>query len=225
MGPPTCVGNRGIKEYVLIRPTTTMGKVINVTTLYYEWLKEVKIDLTTHSRQAGETAPPVLLNFPARLIAQKFGRGNIGSANDCHTTRNETHQGQTCMGSALDRKEGESNRVCTDPLLQHPIGQAVLSPSDLVRFLRKPATKGGLAQTTRVPNQTGPRSQYCITFLIEGYGCSQYRLVHPTLASKEWSRPHTHTCDLINWIKLATFLRHMIPMTALEQTRGWTATS
>jgi hypothetical protein len=30
MAPPTCVGNRGLKEYVLIRPTMTMGKVVNV---------------------------------------------------------------------------------------------------------------------------------------------------------------------------------------------------
>jgi hypothetical protein len=38
MGTPTCVGNRGSNEYVLVRPTTTMGKVINVTTLNKEWM-------------------------------------------------------------------------------------------------------------------------------------------------------------------------------------------
>jgi hypothetical protein len=53
-----------------------MGKVVNITTLYDEWLKEVKIDLTTHSRQAGDSVPPVLLNFPAYLIAPKLGWGN-----------------------------------------------------------------------------------------------------------------------------------------------------
>jgi hypothetical protein len=44
-----CIGNRGNNEYILVRPTTTMGKVVNVTTLYDEWLKEVKIDLMPHS--------------------------------------------------------------------------------------------------------------------------------------------------------------------------------
>jgi hypothetical protein len=57
MPPRTCIGNRGIKEYVLIRPTTTMGKIVNVTTLYAKWLKEVNIDLKTHSRWAGNAAP------------------------------------------------------------------------------------------------------------------------------------------------------------------------
>jgi hypothetical protein len=76
MGPVMCIGNRGLKEYVLIRSMITMGKVENVTTLYAEWLKEVKNDTTTHSRWAGDTVPPVLLNFPAHLIAPKNGRGN-----------------------------------------------------------------------------------------------------------------------------------------------------
>jgi hypothetical protein len=82
MGPATCVGNRVLKEYVLIRPTTTMGTSVNITTLYAEWMKEVKIDLTTHSRRAGDTVPPALQNFPAYLITPKLGRGNTSSVTD-----------------------------------------------------------------------------------------------------------------------------------------------
>jgi hypothetical protein len=58
IGPATCVGNRGLKEYVLIRPMTTMRKAVNVTILYAEWLKEVKNYLTTHLRRVGDTTPP-----------------------------------------------------------------------------------------------------------------------------------------------------------------------
>jgi hypothetical protein len=32
------------------------------------------------------------------------------------------------------------------------------------------AAEYGLSPTPRVPNQTGPRSQYCIAYLIEGQG-------------------------------------------------------
>jgi hypothetical protein len=96
--PATCVGNRGQKEYVLIRPTTTMGKAVNVTTLYAEWLKEVKIDLTTYSRQAGDMVPPVLQNFPAHLIAPKLGWGNTSNVIDRQTSWKEPHQGRTGAG-------------------------------------------------------------------------------------------------------------------------------
>jgi hypothetical protein len=185
MGPATCVGNRGLKECVLIRPTTTMGKAVNITTLYTEWLKEVKIDLTTHSRRAGDTVPPILLNFPAHLIAPKLGRGNTSNINDHHVSQNEPRQGHTCAGSALNINGGESTRACTHPCLQRPAGQAVLPPpSDLGRILSKYSEEGGLTPTPRVPNQTGPRSQYCIGFLIEDHGCSQHncRRMHPALA-------------------------------------------
>jgi hypothetical protein len=134
----------------------TMMKVVNITTLYDEWLKEVKIDLTTHSRWASDTASSVLLNFPAHLISPKLIWGDTGSANARQTTWNDTRQGQTGVGSALGRNGGESNRVCTHPLLQRPTGQAVFSPNNLDRLLRKPTTKGGLSPTPRVPNQTGP---------------------------------------------------------------------
>jgi hypothetical protein len=33
MPPPMCIGNRGNNEYILVRPTTMMGKFVNVTTL------------------------------------------------------------------------------------------------------------------------------------------------------------------------------------------------
>jgi hypothetical protein len=46
MCPVTCVVNQDLKEYVLILPTIMMGKSVNITTLYTEWLKEVKHDLT-----------------------------------------------------------------------------------------------------------------------------------------------------------------------------------
>jgi hypothetical protein len=64
MGLVMCVCNRGLQEYVLIRPATIMGKLVNVTTLYAKWLKEVKIDLTTHSRWASNI-PPHTYKFPS----------------------------------------------------------------------------------------------------------------------------------------------------------------
>jgi hypothetical protein len=47
---------------------------VNVTTLYAEWLKEVNIDLTTHSRRTGDTSPHILLKFPAHLISPNLDR-------------------------------------------------------------------------------------------------------------------------------------------------------
>jgi hypothetical protein len=108
-GPATCVGNRGLKEYVLIRPRTTMGKSVNVTTLFAEWLKEVKIDLTTHSRRAGDTVPPRTSKLPSVFHCTKFGRGNTGNVNDHQASQNEPRQGRTVAISALDRNGGESN--------------------------------------------------------------------------------------------------------------------
>jgi hypothetical protein len=45
--------------------------------LYEEWMKEVKVDLTTHSRRADDTVPPVLLNFPAHSLAPKLVRVTV----------------------------------------------------------------------------------------------------------------------------------------------------
>jgi hypothetical protein len=101
MVPVTCVGNRGLKEYVLIRPTTMMGKTVNVTTLYVEWMKEVKIDLRIHSRRYGDTFPPILQNFPAHLIAPKLGRGNTSNVTDRQASRNEPRQGRTGVNSYM----------------------------------------------------------------------------------------------------------------------------
>jgi hypothetical protein len=95
MGLVTCVGNRDLKEYVLIRPETKMGNAVNVTTLYAEWLKEAKIDLTTHSRRAGDTVPPVLLYSPAHFIAPKLGQQNTINVTDHQASRNEPCQGRT----------------------------------------------------------------------------------------------------------------------------------
>jgi hypothetical protein len=72
-----------------------MGKFDNVTTLYNKWLKEVKINLMTHSRR--------VLNFSANLIAPKLARGHNGGSKYRKTTRNETRQGQAVMGSTVDR--------------------------------------------------------------------------------------------------------------------------
>jgi hypothetical protein len=91
----------------LFRPTPTMGKVVNVTTIYEEWLKEVKVDLTTNSRRAGDTVPSVLLNFPVHILAPKIGRGNICGTNERHTTRNDTRQGRASAQTVLDRTGGE----------------------------------------------------------------------------------------------------------------------
>jgi hypothetical protein len=63
-----------------------------MTTLYEEWLKEVKVDLMTHSRWAGDMVQPVLLNFPAHLLAPQLARGG-GGGNERQTTRNDTRQG------------------------------------------------------------------------------------------------------------------------------------
>jgi hypothetical protein len=128
MSPAMCVGSWGLKEYVLIWPTTTMGKSVNVTTLYAERLKEVKNDMTTHLRWADNTVLPVLLNFPAHLISPKLGRGNTSNVTDRQASRKKPRQGHTGVGSSLDRNGGESTRACTHPLLQRPTGQAVLPP-------------------------------------------------------------------------------------------------
>jgi hypothetical protein len=59
-----------------------MGKVVNMTTLYEERLKEVQVDLTTYAHWAGDTPPPVLLNFPELFLAPKLARGNGGGTNE-----------------------------------------------------------------------------------------------------------------------------------------------
>jgi hypothetical protein len=105
-----------------------MGKVVNVTTLHDEWLKEVKIDLITHSRWTGDTVPPVLLNFPAHGIAPKLARGHNGGSNNCQTTRNEMRQGRSGAGSAQDRNGGEPKCVCAHLILHRATGQVVLPP-------------------------------------------------------------------------------------------------
>jgi hypothetical protein len=128
MPPVTCVSNCGSNEYVLVRPMTTMGKVANVITIYEEWLKESKVDLTTHLRRAGDTVPPILLNFPAHLLAHKLARGDDGGSNEQHTTRNDTRQGRAAAGTHLH----------THPL-QRPAGQAVPPPNELGRLLGKPS--------------------------------------------------------------------------------------
>jgi hypothetical protein len=59
MGPPICVINRGSNGYILVRPIMTMGKIIKVTTLYEEWLKEVKVCLVPREI--------TMLKHPSRL--------------------------------------------------------------------------------------------------------------------------------------------------------------
>jgi hypothetical protein len=103
-----------------------MGKVVNVITIYDEWLKEVNVDLTTHSRWVGDMVPPVLLNFPAHLLAPKLAQGSDGSTNGRQAARNNTHQGGATAETVSDRAGGESKRVCTHPLLQWPSCQVVL---------------------------------------------------------------------------------------------------
>jgi hypothetical protein len=88
-----------------------MGKVLNMIILYDEWLKEVMVNLTAHSHRAGDTVPPVLVNFPTHLLAPKLAWVNGGNTNERQISWNDTHQGQASAGTVLDRARGESKRV------------------------------------------------------------------------------------------------------------------
>jgi hypothetical protein len=93
-----------------------MGKVVNVTKLYEEWLKEVKVDLTTHSRRAGDMVPPVLLNLSARILAPKLSQGNGGGSNERQTPRNksqtETEVSQNASAHIPFCKGQQDSRYC-----------------------------------------------------------------------------------------------------------------
>jgi hypothetical protein len=49
-----------------------MGEQVNVVIHYEQWLKEVKTDLTPHSRREGDTAPFGAVKLPLATAAEEM---------------------------------------------------------------------------------------------------------------------------------------------------------